>query len=393
MPIFITGGTGFLGVNLVRELVARGHKVRLLVRPGSSRVDLTSDLIEFAAGDVTDPASIRRAVDGCCEVYHLAAWVQVSPWGRRAAWQVNVEGTRTICSAALSAGVRRLVHTSSIATIAAGTLDEPADEAAPWNLRAAHVPYYETKLEAEKVVLEHVERGLDAVIVNPTYLVGPWDVKPSAGRMLIAMATGRLRVHPKDGGINFVDVRRAVAGHLLAMDHGRSGQRYILGGENLSFGSFAARVDSVTNASIRRWALPHAVAYLPAAVGSLGGRLFPDVFRDVNLSVLHSAYLEHFVSSAKACRELSYKTAAIDRAIEDALGWFVDHGYMIAPAGWAPGDRSQWEAAAKTPPPSVNQAPAPSPRSAPPQKAADRRPEPETENARTPGLAGREPQV
>ena len=181
MPIFITGGTGFLGVNLVRMLVARGRHVRVLVRENSNRLGLESDLIEFVTGDVTDAASIRRAMEGCEEAYHLAAWVQITPWGRTAAWQINVEGTRNVCSAALELGVRRVVHTSSIATIAAGSRETPADESTPWNLRAQHVPYYQTKLEAEKLAMEYVQRGLDVVIVNPTYLVGPWDVKPSAG--------------------------------------------------------------------------------------------------------------------------------------------------------------------------------------------------------------------
>lgn len=331
MPIFITGGTGFLGVNLVRMLVARGHHVRVLVREESNRLGLTSDLIEFISGDITDAASIRRAIEGCEEVYHLAAWVQVTPWSQRTAWQINVEGTRNVCSAALDLGVRRLVHTSSIATIAAGTPEDPADESTPWNLHAEHIPYYHTKLESEKVAWEFVERGLDVVIVNPTYLIGPWDVKPSAGRMLINVASGRLRCYPKRGGINYVDVQRAAEGHLLAMERGRTGERYILGGENLPFRSFVDRVDRITHTSHRRIALPNAAMYPFAAMGSLAGRVFPRLFRDMNLSILHCASLEHFVSSNKACNELSYEATTIDLAIEGGLRWFVEHGYMTAP--------------------------------------------------------------
>lgn len=331
MPIFITGGTGFLGVNLVRLLIARGRHVRVLVRKNSNRLGLSSDLIEFVPGDVTDATSIRRAMEGCEEVFHLAAWVQVSPWGKDTAWQINVEGTRHICSAAQDLGVRRLVYTSSIATIAAGTLEAPADESTPWNIQAEHVPYYQTKLEAEKVTLDYVQRGLDVVTVNPTYLVGPWDVKPSSGRMLIDIATGRLRFYPKPGGINFVDVRQAASGHLLAMERGRTSERYILGGENLTFQSYMDRIDQVIHTPRRRVALPFAAMYPFAAFGSLAGRVFPGVFRDVNLSILHSATLEHFVSSNKARRELSYESTTIDLAIEEALGWFVEHEYMSAP--------------------------------------------------------------
>ena len=328
MPIFVTGGTGFLGVNLVRLLVGRGHRVRLLARPNCNRLGLDSDLIEFSSGDVTDAESVRAAMRGCDQVYHLAAWVQISPWGSGAARRTNVEGTRNVCSAALALGVRRVVHTSSIATVAAGSFDKPADETAAWNLRTDHIPYYRSKREAERVVLEHVDRGLDAVIVNPTYLVGPWDVKPSAGRMLILVAKRRIRFYPSRGGINYVDVRQAATGHLLAMDRGRAGERYLLGGENLSYRSFAGRVAAIAGVPAPRRALPYAVVYPLAVAGSTVGRLFPRTFRDANLSVLHSAFVEHYVSSAKAHRELEFEATSIDQAIEDAIRWFVDHGYM-----------------------------------------------------------------
>ncbi len=328
MRILVTGGTGFLGVNLVRLLVDRGQQVRLLVRANSSRLGLDSDLIEFVRGDLTDAASVREATRGCDQVYHLAAWVQISPWGIDTARQINVQGTRNVCRAALEFGVRRMVHTSSIATMAGGTLEEPADEETEWNLGELRVPYYRTKREAEQVVLEHVDQGLDAVIVNPTYLVGPWDVKPSAGRMLIHVVTGRLRFYPSRGGINYVDVRHAAAGHLLAMERGIAGERYLLGGENLSFASFLSRVTAIAGVPTPRLAIPYAVAYPAAAAGSIAGRIFPRLFRDLNLCVLRSAFLEHYVSSAKARRVLTFEVTSIDKAIEDAIAWFGEHGYM-----------------------------------------------------------------
>lgn len=328
MPIFVTGGTGFLGANLVRLLVSRGEQVRLLVRANSSRLGLDSDLIEFVRGDVTDAGSVRKAMRGCDHVYHLAAWVQISPWGLETARRINVEGTRNVCAAAMEQDVRRMVHTSSIATMATGTLKEHADEATEWNLAWLRIPYYITKREAETVVLEHVDRGLDAVIVNPTYLIGPWDVKPKAGRMLIQAASGRVCFYPRVGGINFVDVSRAATGHLLAMSRGRTGERYILGGENLSFRSFLIRVASAVGFTGRRIALPYTLVYPFAAFGSVTGRFFPRLFRDVNLSILRSGFLQHYVSSRKAADELGFQVAPIDQAIDDAIAWFVDHGHM-----------------------------------------------------------------
>ncbi len=333
MPVFVTGGTGFLGLNLVRLLVERGHRVRVLVRSNAARLGLDSELIEFVHGDVTDAASVRRAMDGCDRVYHLAGWVQISPWGAATAHQVNVVGTANVCSAALETGVARLVHTSSIATIAAGTLNNPADEGTAWNLRAEGIPYYQSKIGAERVVLDHVKRGLDAVIVNPTYVVGPWDVKPSAGRMLIQTATRRLRVYPARGGINFADVRQVAAGHIQAMDKAQAGERYILGGKNLSFESYFSRVAGLAGVPAPRIGPPYWAMYPFAAAGSLLGRLMPKTFRDLNLCVLTSAFLEHYVSSAKAVRQLGFDATPIDKAIEDALRWFVDYGYMSRVSG------------------------------------------------------------
>lgn len=331
MPTLVTGGTGFLGVNLVRQLVERGERVRLLARSAGSRLGLESDLVEFVRGDITDYDSVLAAMQGCRHVYHLAAWVQISPWEMETARGINVEGTRHVCRAALRLGVRRLVHTSSIATIATGTLEQPADENTPWDLDRLGIPYYVTKREAEAVVREHVDQGLDAVIVNPSYLVGPWDVKPSAGRMLIQIASGRVPLVPARGGINFVDVREAARGHLLAMERGRTGERYFMGGENLPFRAFCSRVAAVTGVREPLLGLPYAAMLPPAAMGSLAGMLVPRWFRDMNMSVLRSAFLEHYATSRKACDELGYTECSIDHAVQDALNWFVEHGYMSRP--------------------------------------------------------------
>ncbi len=327
MSIFVTGGTGLLGVNLVRQLVDGGARVRLLVRGGSSRAGLESDRIDFVQGDVTDAESVRSAMRGCDQVYHLAAWVQVSPWGWKIARAVNIEGTRNVCAAALALNIRRMVHTSSIATVASGTLEKPADEDSAPDASAMKIPYYRTKIEAEQVVLGFVDEGLDAVIVNPTYLVGPWDVKPSSGRVLIHMATHRVCLAPGRGGINYVDVRQAARGHILAMEHGKTGRRYLLGGENLSFRSFLERVVAVTGVP-SRITLPLAILWPFAAAGSLAGRVFPTLFRDLNLAVLRAALIPHYVSSNRARMELGYEVASIDQAIADAIDWFVGHGFM-----------------------------------------------------------------
>lgn len=331
MPIFVTGGTGLLGVNLIRLLVNRGESVRALARSPRKPLGLAEynhDRVMFVRGDVTDAASVRAAMEGCDRVYHLAGWVQISPWGWEQARAVNVGGTRTVCETARELGVRRLVHTSSIAAIGAGTLDAPADETDEWNIRAERIPYYATKRESEAAVLESVRRGLDAVIVNPTYVVGPWDIKPSSGRMMLHTARGVLKFYPSRGGINYSDVRAVALGHVLAMEHGDSGERYILGGENLPFRDYVERVAKIAGVSPPRVRLPYAAMLPFAAAGSAAGRLFPKLLRDVNLAVLHSACLEHYVRSDKACAKLGYEAVPVDDAIRDALAWFKEHGYL-----------------------------------------------------------------
>jgi dihydroflavonol-4-reductase len=328
MPIFVTGGTGFLGVNLVRHLVSQGHRIRMLVRGQPNRLGLESDLIEFAGGDVTDGQSVLNAMRGCDQAYHLAAWVQITPWGMASARRINVEGTRNVCAAALRLGVRRLVHTSSIATIAAGTLERPADETTPWNLKGLDIPYYITKRESEQVVLDFVCQGLDAVIVNPSYLVGPWDVRLGGGRMVLQVATRRVHVVSTHGGVNFVDVREAAAGHVLAMERGRTGERYFLGGENLSYRAFFSQVAATAGVPAPRLALPYGVLYPFAVAGTVLERWMPTQFRDFNLSILRSGFLEHYATSRKACTELGYNEVKVERAIRDALDWFAGHGYM-----------------------------------------------------------------
>jgi dihydroflavonol-4-reductase len=327
MPIFVTGGTGFLGVNLVRHLVGQGHRLRMLVRGDPNRLGLESDSIEFTHGDVTDGQSVLDAMRGCDQAYHLAAWVQITPWGMASARRINVEGTRNVCAAALRLGVRRMVHTSSIATIAAGTLERPADETTPWNLKGLDIPYYITKRESEQVVLDFVRQGLDAVIVNPSYLVGPWDVKLGSSRILIQLAEGKVHMIFSRGGINFVDVREAAAGHILAMERGRTGERYFLGGQNLAYRTFCAKVAAIAGVRPPRLALPYAAMFPFAAGGSVLGRVMPMQFRDFNLSILRSGFLEHYATSRKACEELGYNEVMIDRAIKDALDWFAGHGY------------------------------------------------------------------
>ncbi len=335
VTIFVTGGTGLLGVNLIRTLVARGERVRALVRPCSSLVGLENLDVEFIEGDVRDRNSILAGMRGCDQVYHAAGRVQVGPWNAKAAQDVNVRGTENVCKAALETGVGRLVHTSSVAAIGAGTMARPATEESLWNLGYLRSPYYHTKHEAEHVVLRYVHQGINAVIVNPSYMIGPWDVKPSSGRMMLLIAAGRVQFCPEHGGIGFVDVREAVDGMCRAMERGRCGDRYILSNENMTYYDFGKAVAEVARVAPPKRKLPYWLLYGPACAGSVLGRISPERFADYNLTMLRIGFCEHYVSAEKARRELSVAPRPIKGAISDGLDWFEEHGYFErANGGW-----------------------------------------------------------
>jgi dihydroflavonol-4-reductase len=324
----VTGATGALGLNLVHLLVNRGQCPRVLVRASSDRSWLPAGPVEFCLGDVRDVESLRCAAKDCEAIYHLAARVEISPWGLPEAREINVGGTRNVLRVARELGIRRVVHTSSIATIAAGTLSEPADESVPYNLHDVGIPYYTTKREAEEVVSRAVDSGVDAVIANPTYLIGPLDPKPSSGRVVLKIARRRLPFYPTCGGINFVDTRIAAQGLILAMERGHTGERYILGGENLSYAAFSERVARIAGVRPPRLGVGRVPATLAGRLGTVAGRLLPHAFRDFNHSIIQSSYLEHYVRSDKARHQLGLPPSSVEPAIEAALEWFRRHGYL-----------------------------------------------------------------
>ncbi len=335
MAIFVTGGTGFVGFNLIRALVADGEEVRALVRPNANRIALDSDRVTVVTGDVTDIDSIRRGMDGCDRVYHLAGWVQITPWGIDTARRVNVTGTENVCNMCIEHGVRRMVHTSSVAAVGHGPLESPATENTAWNLGGLRVPYYITKFEAESRVREAVKRGLDAVIVNPSYVVGPYDIKPTGGRVIIKYVTRSVPGFPSRGGIGFVDVREVVEGMRLSMERGRTGERYILNGENLSYRDYVHLIARAGGVAPPKWSVPYGLIYPAAALANAAGWLRPRLFTDFNLTVLRTGFCEHYVSSAKARRELGVKHWPIERAVADAIAWFEERGYLLRkPGGW-----------------------------------------------------------
>jgi dihydroflavonol-4-reductase len=330
-PTLVTGATGFVGSAVARCFAARGHALRLLVRPGADRRNIEGIAAETVEGDLTDPASLARAVAGCRFVAHVAAdyriWVR-DPDAMRAA---NVEGTRALMHAALAAGVERIVYCSSVAALGLTGDATPADERTPVVRTKIVGAYKQSKFDAERIVAGLVEtEGLPAVIVNPAAPVGPRDIKPTpTGRMIGDAAAGRMPAYV-DTGLNIVHVDDVAEGHALALERGRVGERYILGGENLTMAALLALVDEATGRRQRRVRLPVGLLWPVALAGEATARITgaePRVVRDH----LRMARKTMFFSSAKAEAGLGYRPRPARLAVTDAIAWFRAQGGVALP--------------------------------------------------------------
>ena len=324
----VTGATGFVGSAVARALLARGASVRVLARASSDRANLAGLDVTVATGDLTDPDSLARAAAGCRHVFHVAAdyriWVPEPGTMLRA----NVDGSVAMLRAAHAAGAERIVYCSSVAALGLTPDGTPADETTPVIEANLIGIYKQSKYRAEQAVLRLVaEEGVPAVIVNPAAPVGPRDIKPTpTGKMIREAAAGRMPAY-LDTGLNVVHVDDVAAGHLLALEHGRIGERYILGGENLALGDLVRLVCDVAGARAPFGKLPAGLLW-PVAMGmELAARAFgvePLVTRDH----LRMARKKMFYSSAKAMRELGYSPRPAREAVTDAVTWFRANGML-----------------------------------------------------------------
>jgi dihydroflavonol-4-reductase len=329
-PTLVTGATGFVGSAVARALAARGHPLRLLVRRTSDRSNLQGLDVETIEGDLADPASLGPAVQGCRYVFHVAADYRVWVPDPERMLAANVAGTAALMEAALAAGVGRIVYCSSVAALGLRKDGTPADETTPVTEDAVVGIYKKSKYRAEQVVLDMARRrGLPAVIVNPSAPVGPRDIKPTpTGRMIADAAAGRMPAYV-DTGLNVVHVEDVALGHVLALERGVVGERYILGGENLSMADILAMVDDV--AGRRQWRARLPVGGLwPAALGAEAWARARGTEPRVTRDHLRMARKRMFFSSAKAASELGYRPRPARAAIADAIAWFRAAG-MVPP--------------------------------------------------------------
>ena len=332
---FVTGASGFVGANLVRVLLARGWRVRALVR--GEAPSLTGLELERVRGDLFGPG-LAAAMEGCDALFHLAATYSLWHRDRAAVLHANVEGTRSVLRAARSAGVPRVVHTSSVAAIGVRADGAPADESyqsPPERLIGA---YKCSKYFAEAEVRRAVEAGQDVVIVNPSTPLGPWDAKPTpTGEIVLRFLQGRMPAYV-DTGLNAIDVRDVALGHVLAYERGITGERYILGNENLTLRALLARLAEITGRAAPRLRLPRLI---PLAYAALGEHVLArlGIAPDVPLQSVQMAKERMFYDAAKAVRELGLPQSPLAGALSDAVTWFQDRGYVArrsrsAEDGW-----------------------------------------------------------
>jgi dihydroflavonol-4-reductase len=327
----VTGGTGFVGAAVVRHALAAGHRVRVLARPGGDRRLLAGMPVEVAEGDLTDPGSLGRAMAGCRTVFHVAALYTLWARDRRAFYASNVEGTRRVLEAAGEAGASRIVYTSTVGALGIPADGSPGTEETPVALADMVGDYKRSKFMAEEVARDFARRGLPVVIVNPSTPIGPGDVKPTpTGQMIVDFLRGRMWAY-LDTGLNLADVDDVAAGHLLAAERGRIGDRYILGGTNLTLREIFATLGRIAGIQPPRLRVS-ATMILPLArlsewiADRVTGR--PPL---VAVDAVRMARKRMFFDGGKAVRELGLPQSSVEDALARAVEWFRRHGY--APAG------------------------------------------------------------
>jgi dihydroflavonol-4-reductase len=324
MRALVTGATGFVGAAVARRLLENRWQVRVLARPGSDRRNLRNLDVEVIEGDLTDVSSLQDAALGCEGMFHVAADYRLGARNPAQLYRANVEGTRNVISAAHRSGVQRIVYTSSVATIGIPADGTPGDEQTANSLDNMIGHYKRSKYLAEEVVREAAREGISVVIVSPSTPVGPGDVKPTpTGQLVLDAAAGRMPAYV-DTGLNIVHVDDVASGHLLAYERGKAGERYILGGQDMSLQEILGVIAGLTGRTPPRLRLPYGVvlpiAYMAEGFARISGRSGRITLEGVRMS-----RKKMFFSSAKAVRELGYQWRPPVRAFEDAIGWFRDN--------------------------------------------------------------------
>jgi dihydroflavonol-4-reductase len=330
MKAFVTGATGFVGSHVARVLAEQGADLRLLVRSTSDPKNIQDLKAERVVGDLRDPASMETLMSGCDALFHVAADYRLWIRDPDQMYKSNVEGTRAILEAARKNRIRRVVYTSSVATMGFTSNGHPADEDSPVSLEGMIGHYKRSKFLAEQVAIEASRGGMEVVVVNPSTPVGEQDIKPTpTGRIIVDFLKKKFPAYV-DTGLNLVDVTECARGHVLAFEQGRSGERYILGGENLTLKQILDKLAAITGLPSPKVRVPYVVALATGVVDEVVTGYVRGREPRATIDAVRMGRKKMFVSSAKAERELGWKAGPVDDALRRAVTWFRANGYADA---------------------------------------------------------------
>jgi dihydroflavonol-4-reductase len=326
MTTLVTGAAGFLGSHVARQLVARGEQVRVLMRASSTNRAIADLSLEYVTGDLRDPASLDRAMSGVKRVFHVAADYRLWAKRKQEIYDSNVGGTKNLLEAATRAGIEQLIYTSTVATIAVDRAQHP-NEFTDAKLEEMVGHYKRSKWLAEQEVLNAAKAGLPVIVAMPTTPVGPWDWKPTpTGKIILDFLNGKMPGYVETG-LNFVGVEECAAGHLLVAEKGQVGERYLLGGENLTLKQMLDTLSKITGLPAPRLKIPHRLALGVAYANTLFSRM---IGREPGIPVEGVKIARHmmFVDCSRAQRELGFKAGPVSAALERAVRWYEENGYI-----------------------------------------------------------------
>jgi dihydroflavonol-4-reductase len=326
MTTLVTGAAGFLGSHVARQLVARGDEVRVLLRASSTNRAIADLSLEYVTGDLRDAASLDRAMKGVKRVFHVAADYRLWAKRKQDIYDSNVGGTKNLLEAAKRAGVEQLIYTSTVATIAVDRPQLP-NEFTDAKLEEMVGHYKRSKWMAEREALDAAKSGLPVIVAMPTTPVGPWDWKPTpTGKIVLDFLNGKMPGYVETG-LNFVGVEECAAGHLLIAEKGKVGERYLLGGENLTLKAMLDMLAKITGLRAPMLKIPHGLALGVAYANTAFSRL---VGREPGIPIEGVKIARHmmFVDSSRAKRELGFKAGPVAAALERAVRWYDANGYI-----------------------------------------------------------------
>ena len=327
MKAFVTGATGFLGAHVARVLAEQGAELRLLVRPTSDLRNLEGLNADRVTGDLRSPASLEKGISGCEVVFHVAADYRLWVRDPEQMYRSNVEGTRALLEAARKNGVRRVVYTSSVATMGFSSNGRIADEDSPVTLADMIGHYKRSKFMAERIALEAGRSGQDVVVVNPSTPVGEMDIKPTpSGRIVVDFLKKKFPAYV-DTGLNLVDATECARGHVLALQKGRSGERYILGGENLTLKQILDKLAAITGLPSPSVKVPYVLALATGVCDEVVTGWIRGREPRATIDAVRMGRKKMFVSSAKAESELGWQMVPVDDALRRAASWFRAKSY------------------------------------------------------------------